>query len=59
MRWNRVFSSAVPMVLLMSNVASGQMLAMNECELQQTTAQIEFTGIPNLEYTALTLVTRG
>jgi hypothetical protein len=25
------------------------MLAMNEYELQQTTIQIEFTGIPNLE----------
>ncbi len=49
MKWNRVFSGAVPMALVMSSVASGQMLAMNEYELQQTTAQIEFSGIPILE----------
>ncbi len=47
MKWNIAFSSAVALVI--SNVASGQMLAMNEYELQQTTAQIEFVGIPILE----------
>ena len=59
MRWNLTFRSAVSVALFASSSVYGQMQAMNEYELQQTTAQLEFPGIPILEEAGFNITEAG